>query len=252
MEYTKVSVIVTPANEVANELLIAQMGEMGFDSFEEREDGFDAYIPTKDFGGVQMEQLEIPFEDTSWTYTSESIADQNWNKVWEENFFQPIKIGDECMIRSSFHSITHDCRYEIVIDPRMAFGTGHHATTSLMVQHILEAEMKDLTVLDMGCGTAILGMLCAMKGAANVDGIDIDEWAYNNALDNLELNGVKNMKIQMGGAELLGDKSYDVILANINRNILLDDMAAYAKVLKPGGTIYFSGFYTEDLAVINA
>ena len=252
MEYMKVSVLVTPSNQVVNELLIAQMGEMGFDSFEENENGFDAYIPSKDFPGVQLDLLESPIEGIELSFTSETIADQNWNKVWEENFFQPIQIGNECMIRSSFHTITHDCRYEIVIDPRMAFGTGHHSTTSMMVQHILENDMTGLDVLDMGCGTAILGMLCAMKGASEVVGIDIDEWAYSNAIDNLQLNGVKNMTIQMGGAELLGSKTYDIILANINRNILLEDMAAYANVLKQGGTIYFSGFYTEDLPAIDS
>lgn len=252
MEYTKVSVVLTPSNQVANELLIAQMGEMGFDSFEENDNGFDAYIPSKDFPDIQLDLLESPIEGIELSFSSETIADQNWNKVWEENFFQPIQIGDECMIRSSFHTVTHQCRYEIMIDPRMAFGTGHHSTTSLMVEHILENDMSGLEVLDMGCGTAILGMLCAMKGASEVLGIDIDEWAYSNAIDNLQLNGIENMTIEMGGAELLGDKTFDIILANINRNILLADMAAYAKVLKTGGTIYFSGFYTEDLPVIDA
>lgn len=252
MEYIKVSMLITPSNQVASELLIAQMGEMGFDSFEEKEQGFDAYIPSKDFSTSQLEQLTCPIADVEWSYSSEIIADQNWNKVWEENFFQPIKIGDECIIRSSFHQVEHQCCYEIIIDPRMAFGTGHHETTSLMVQHILENDVKGLDVLDMGCGTAILGMLCAMKGARSVEGIDIDEWAYNNALDNLELNQIDTMQVHLGGAELLGSQRYDLILANINRNILLEDMASYAKVLKAKGRIFFSGFYTEDLSAIDA
>ncbi|MBS2211004.1 50S ribosomal protein L11 methyltransferase [Carboxylicivirga mesophila] len=252
MEYTKVSVLVMPPNEVANELLIAQLGEMGFDSFEENDKGFDAFIPSKDFANANLEELYCPIEGIKWSYSSEVIADQNWNKVWEENFFQPIIIGDDCIIRSSFHQVEHHCQYDIIIDPRMAFGTGHHETTSLMVQHILEADVKRLDVLDMGCGTAILGMLCAMKGATDVIGIDIDEWAYNNALDNLQLNHISNMQIQLGGAELLGDKQYDLILANINRNILLNDMVSYANVLRTNGKIFFSGFYTEDLPAIDA
>ncbi|WP_439185649.1 50S ribosomal protein L11 methyltransferase [Carboxylicivirga taeanensis] len=252
MEYTKVSMLVTPPNQVANELLIAQMGEMGFESFEENEKGFDAYIPSQNFSEEQLGQLECPLEGIAWSFSSEAIAQQNWNKVWEDNFFKPIKIGDECIIRSSFHQDVETCRYEIIIDPRMAFGTGHHETTSLMVQHILETNVDNLEVLDMGCGTAILGMLCAMKGARMVEGIDIDEWAYSNAKDNLELNNITNMHIQLGGAELLGKTAYDLILANINRNILLNDMASYAKVLKPNGKIIFSGFYNEDLPVIDA
>ncbi len=252
MEYTKVAMQITPPNQVASELLIAQMGEMGFDSFEENEIGFDAYIPSKDFSASRLEQLACPIEAVEWSYSSEVIADQNWNKVWEENFFQPIRLGNECIIRSSFHQVEHQCRYEIIIDPRMAFGTGHHETTSLMVQHLLESDVKGLDVLDMGCGTAILGMLCAMKGAQSVDGIDIDEWAYNNAIDNLQLNHIGNMQIQLGGAELLGSQHYDLILANINRNILLEDMGSYAKVLKANGRIFFSGFYTEDLSAIDA
>ncbi|WP_430811817.1 MULTISPECIES: 50S ribosomal protein L11 methyltransferase [unclassified Carboxylicivirga] len=252
MEYIKVNVQLKPANVVAGELLIAQMGEMGFDSFEEHDTGFNAYIPAKDYQAELLDALSCPIEGVEFSCTSEAIADQNWNKVWEENFFQPIIIGDQCIIRSSFHEVEHACKYEIVIDPRMAFGTGHHETTSMMVQHILENDFKGQQVLDMGCGTAILGMLCAMKGAKSITGIDIDEWAYNNALDNLKLNGIDTMEVLMGGAELLTNQSYDCILANINRNILLNDMEAYARVLKNKGKIYFSGFYTEDLAVIDA
>ncbi len=250
MEYTKVNVIITPMNPIAGDLLIAQLGNLGFDSFCESETGFEAYIPSQDYRPEVLKQLDLPFEGVQLSFETEVIPDQNWNKVWEENFFQPIVIGKECVVRSSFHQSVEGIKYDILIDPKMAFGTGHHSTTSLMVQHILETEVAELRVLDMGCGTGILGMLCSMRGCQSVLGIDIDEWAYNNAIENMELNHIENMEIQMGGAELLNEQSFDIVLANINRNILLDDMQHYAKVLKPGGLLFLSGFYTEDLEII--
>lgn len=251
MEYTKVQVEVTPVNQIANELLMAQMGEMGFDSFEEYEKGFNAYIPSELFKQVNISDIESPIDGVELVFDTEVIADQNWNNEWEKNFFQPIVIADQCVIRSSFHELDHKSQYEIIIDPRMSFGTGHHETTSLMVHYILDTDVKNLNVLDMGCGTAILGMLCSKKGAAHITGIDIDEWAYNNALENIKLNHVTNMDVLLGGAELLKEQCFDLILANINRNILLNDMAKYAEALKPGGHIFFSGFYTEDVDTIN-
>ena len=250
MEYTKVNVILTPLNPIANDLLMAQLGDLGFDSFCESETGFEAYIPSKDYQSEVLNQLELPFEGVQLTFEAEAIPDQNWNKVWEENFFQPIVIGQDCVIRSSFHPPVDGVKYDILIDPKMAFGTGHHSTTSLMVQHILETDVAKQRILDMGCGTGILGMLCSMRGCQSVLGIDIDEWAYNNALENIELNHVENMEIQLGGAELLTEQSFDIVLANINRNILLDDMQQYANVLKPNGLLLLSGFYLEDLDII--
>ncbi|MBI9064656.1 MAG: 50S ribosomal protein L11 methyltransferase [Marinilabiliaceae bacterium] len=250
MEYTKVNVILTPLNPIASDLLMAQLGDLGFDSFCESETGFEAYIPSKDYQSEVLNQLELPFEGVQWTFETEAIADQNWNKVWEENYFQPIVIGQDCVIRSSFHPPVDGVKYDILIDPKMAFGTGHHSTTSLMVQHILEIDVAKQRILDMGCGTGILGMLCAMRGCQSVMGIDIDEWAYHNALENIELNHIENMDIQLGGAELLTGQSFDMILANINRNILLEDMQQYANVLKPNGLLLLSGFYLEDLDII--
>ncbi len=251
MKYTKVTIKVSPENPVASELMIAQMGEMGYDSFVEQETGFEAYIPSGDFNEDLLKTMECPIEGITFTYDIENIADQNWNKEWEENYFQPIVIGEKCVIRSSNHQVEHAPEYDIVINPQMSFGTGHHATTSLMVQYILEQDLANKTILDMGCGTAILGILCSMRGAKQVTGIDIDEWAYNNAIENLALNNISNMEIKLGGAGLLVDETYDVIFANINRNILLNDMAAYANVLKSEGLIFFSGFYQEDVEVLD-
>ena len=250
MEYTKVNVIITPLNPIASDLLIAQLGDLGFDSFCETEIGFEAYIPSKDYQSEVVNQLELPFDGVQLSFESEVIPDQNWNKVWEENFFQPIVIGQDCVVRSPFHEPVDGIKYDILIDPKMAFGTGHHSTTSLMVQHILEVDVADQRILDMGCGTGILGMLCSMRGCQSVLGIDIDEWAYNNAIENMELNHIENMEIQLGGAELLNEQSFDIVLANINRNILLEDIKHYANVLKPGGLLLLSGFYMEDLEII--
>ena len=251
MEYTKVAVDVNPLNEVANELLMAQMGDMGFDSFAETDKGFDAFIPSKDFDTVNLDDIYCPLDGIKLSFNTETIADQNWNKVWEENYFQPIVIGNECVVRSTFHQVDETYKYEIIINPQMAFGTGHHETTSLMMQFLMESDMQGADVLDMGCGTAILGMFCSMKGANSITGIDIDEWAYNNAIECLSLNNVSNMEILLGGAELLNQQLFDVVLANINRNILLNDMHAYANVLKQGGRIFFSGFYLQDLPLID-
>ncbi len=251
MEYTKVSVTVKPLNEIANDLLMAQMGELGYESFSESDLGFDAYIPSNLYEADKLKTLELPFENTTLGFSSEVIADQNWNKVWEDNFFQPIVIGNECCVRSPFHKIEENTKYEILIEPKMAFGTGHHATTSLMIQHILECKFKNTQVLDMGCGTGILGILCSMRGAESVLGIDIDEWAYNNAYDNIHLNNVNNMTIKIGDAALIEKERFDIILTNINRNILLNDIKNYANSLNTGGQLFLSGFYSEDLDLIN-
>lgn len=250
MEYIKVSVKVCPLNTIVNELMMAQMGDLGFDSFQDTDDGFEAYIPNKDYDSNILSSLECPIENTQLEYATELIADQNWNKEWEENFFQPIIIGERCIIHSTFHEVNQKCEFDIIVNPQMAFGTGHHETTKLMVEQILDNDFHNLEVLDMGCGTAILGILCAQKNAKKITGIDIDEWAYNNAIENLKLNNVSNMEVLLGGADLLSSQQYDVVLANINRNILLNDMHAYAKVLKPGGRIIFSGFYDEDVPVM--
>lgn len=251
MEYTKVSVKVTPVNEIANDLLMAQMGELGFESFAETEEGFDAFIPSLKFDIQLLNSLELPFKDTTLSFYDELLPDENWNEVWEKNYFQPIIIKNKCIVKSPFHKVDEHYKYEILIEPKMAFGTGHHSTTSLMLQFILETDLKGKEVLDMGCGTGILGILCSQKKSANVLGIDIDEWAYNNANENIQLNGIENMKIEIGGAEMIGNRQFDIILANINRNILLEDIKHYVKALSSDGVLFLSGFYSEDLAVIN-
>ncbi len=252
MEYTKVTCTLTSGNEIARELLIAELGNIGYESFVETDTTVEAYIPTKDFAPELLGSENLTNNEFfEFSYTVEVIADQNWNEVWEQNYFEPLLIEDQCMIRAPFHIDYPTAKYEIIINPRMAFGTGNHETTSLMIKAILELELTGKAVLDMGCGSGILAILTAMKGAAEITAIDIDEWSFNNAIENAELNNIGNIKVLLGDADLLTNQSYDVILANIQRNILLQDMKAYLQVLKSDGQLIMSGFYTTDLEAID-
>jgi ribosomal protein L11 methyltransferase len=251
MEYTKITCTLDPDKELARELLISELGNVGFESFVETEETVEAYIPSNDFYpellGDDSLQKSRYFH---FNYTLEVIADQNWNEVWEKNYFEPLIIEDQCLVRAPFHDTYPAARYEIIINPRMAFGTGNHETTHLMIKAMLGIELQNKIVLDMGCGSGILAILASMKGAKEVTAIDIDEWSYNNALENAELNNICNIRVLMGDAALLTDQSYDMILANIQRNILLQDMETYRMVLKPEGKLLMSGFYSYDLEAI--
>ena len=181
------------------------------------------------------------------------MEDKDWNEEWEKNYFQPIHIGNECQIRASFHPEEPGFRHNILIDPKMAFGTGNHETTYLMIQAMLASDLKGQEVLDMGCGTAVLAILAHQQGAKRIVAIDIDEWAYNNALENIHLNQAEEIQVLLGGAErIAGTETYDTILANINRNILLHDIHHYAQALKEGGQLIMSGFYEEDCPMLEA
>jgi ribosomal protein L11 methyltransferase len=251
MEYTKITCTLNPDKELARELLIAELGNIGFESFVETEETVEAYIPSKDFypellGDDSLQKSRyFHFE-----YTLEVIADQNWNEVWEKNYFEPLLIEDQCLVRAPFHDTYPAARYEIIINPKMAFGTGNHETTHLMIKAMIEIELQNKIVLDMGCGSGILAILASMKGAKEVTAIDIDEWSFNNTIENAELNNISNIRVLIGDAALLTDQSYDMILANIQRNILLQDMETYLTVLKPNGKLLMSGFYTSDLEAI--
>ncbi|MEG1586432.1 MAG: 50S ribosomal protein L11 methyltransferase, partial [Bacteroidales bacterium] len=193
---------------------------------------------------------EFPLE-AEISYEVTTIEQKNWNEEWEKNYFQPIIIGEECVIHSTFHTDIPVAKYDILIDPKMAFGTGHHETTSQMLAEILNYDFTGKSVLDMGCGTAVLAILAAKKGAAPVRAIDIDDWVCDNADENIRLNQTEDIQVQCGDASLLEDgRTYDVIFANINRNILLNDLNVYAKCMHPGSVIFMSGFYVEDIPVI--
>ena len=233
----------------ASEILIAELGYAGFESFVENEEGITAYIPVDEFKEESLEDIHILNSDEfEISYTTTEIEQVNWNSEWEKNF-SPIVVDDKCSVRAPFHE-KPETEYDIVIEPKMSFGTGHHATTHMMLQHILKDEWKDLSVLDMGCGTGVLAILAGMKGAQPIDAIDIDNWCYLNTLENVERNNAENISVYEGTAELLEGRSYDRIIANINRNILLEDIKIYSKCLKSGGKLYLSGFYTEDIPMI--
>jgi len=251
MEYTKITCFPDPNNEIARELLIAELGNTGFESFVETDETIEAYIPSKDFNQEILETENLKHNDFfRFSHTTEIIADQNWNEVWEQNYFEPLLIEEQVLIRAPFHTTYQEAPFQIIINPRMAFGTGNHETTHLMISAILRLDVRDKKVLDMGCGSGILAIMASMKGASEVSAIDIDEWSFNNTLENAELNEVGNIRVLLGDAELLTDQSFDVILANIQRNILIQDMEVYQKVLKPGGWLIMSGFYMSDLDAI--
>lgn len=235
----------------ATDILIAELGEVGFESFVENEDGLLGYILKSDWKEGLLDDLFImqnPNFDITWT--SNEIAQQNWNEEWEKNF-HPIVVGEKCMVRAPFHKAI-EVEYDIVIEPKMSFGTGHHETTHMMLQHILDNDFERKSVLDMGCGTGVLAILAKKRGAGETEAIDIDEWCFLNTKENVERNDCPDIKAFQGDSSLLKDKKFDVILANINRNILLEDIPVYANCLKKGGTLFLSGFYLEDLDAISS
>ncbi|MUP44266.1 50S ribosomal protein L11 methyltransferase [Gramella sp. BOM4] len=233
----------------ASEILIAELGYLGFESFVENDNGITAYIPVEEYEDDLLSNVHIlQSEEFEINYTVSEIERLNWNEEWEKNF-TPIQVDEHCSVRAPFHPKT-DVEYDIVIEPKMSFGTGHHATTHMMIQHILKNEWEGKSVLDMGCGTGVLAILAAMKGANPVDAIDIDNWCYLNTLENISRNDCEHVNVEEGGAELLEGRRYDMILANINRNILLRDLPVYEKCLNEQGNIFLSGFYKRDLPVI--
>ncbi len=246
--YTEYNFTVKPKNP-ATEILIAELAEAGFENFKETENGVLAYVLSeKDNKNILSEIYVLDSIVFDISYKKKKILPQNWNTQWEENF-QPIEINSQCRIRASFHP-KKEVEYDIIINPKMAFGTGHHATTHLMMNFILEETLKGKTVLDMGCGTGVLSILAEQKKAKKIDAIDIDEWSYKNTKENIILNQCQNITAFKGEVSLIKNKKYDVIFANINRNILLNDIPEYEKSLAKNGVLLLSGFYEEDIPMI--
>lgn len=232
------------------EILIAELGETPFESFIETEEGLSAYIQKDVWHENILEGIFIlNSPEFKISHTFEEIEQVNWNEEWEKNF-EPIAVDGICYVRAPFHE-KKDVKYDIVIEPKMSFGTGHHETTFMMIQHLLETDLEDKKTLDMGCGTAILAILAEMKGAKPIDAIDIDNWCYLNSIENAQRNNCSHITVYEGDAALLQGRKYDVIIANINRNILLNDMAAYAACLNKDGILLLSGFYEEDIPAID-
>ena len=233
----------------ASDILIAELGEVLFESFVETEDGVLAYIKKDDWSDDILNNIEIlsnPNFEIDYDY--KEIQQENWNATWEQNF-NPIEVANRCAVRAPFHEKTN-VEFDIVIEPKMSFGTGHHETTHMMLQHILNHDFEGKSVLDMGSGTGVLAILAAMKGANEIDAIDIDNWCYLNAKENVERNNCDHINVLEGDASLLKGKKYNIIIANINRNILLEDIPKYADALTTEGILFLSGFYTEDIPVI--
>lgn len=248
--YIEYNFTVSP-KEPATEILIAELGNVGFESFVENENGVTAYIQKEDYNSSILDDIFVLNSDEfSIEYNKKEVAQTNWNAEWEKNF-TPIQVDDLVSIRAPFHE-NPNLKYDIVIEPKMSFGTGHHETTHMMVQHLLNLDLKDKKTLDMGCGTGILAIFAEMKGAKPLDAIDIDNWCYENSLENVARNNCNNISVYEGDASLLINKKYDVIIANINRNILLMDMKVYTNCLNDKGVLLLSGFYQEDIPIIDA
>lgn len=251
-DYYLVRFNMTPCMESETDILAALLGEKNFESFVPDAEGLSAYVKKElyDAAAVRDAVASYPFEGKI-EFSEELIPGQDWNSEWEKNYFQPIVFENRCVVHSSFHHDYSSAEYDIVIDPRMAFGTGHHETTSSIISELLEADLKGKSVLDMGCGTSILAILASMRGANPVTAIDIDDWCVNNSKDNIALNHIHNITVELGDANLLkGRKAFDVIIANINRNILLADLPHYAACMHPGSEIFMSGFYIQDIPFI--
>lgn len=254
MVYIEVTFTLTPWSETAQDVLTALAGDIGFESFVEVDTALKAYIQQKLYSeeGIQSLIADFPLPDVCISYTAQEQEDKDWNEEWEKNFFQPIVIGNRCVIHSTFHKDIPQMEYDILINPQMSFGTGHHETTNLIVSRLLETELTGKCVLDMGCGTSILAILAAKRGASPITAIDIDDWCVSNSADNIRLNGIDCITVRLGDADLLRTErpSFDLIIANINRNILTTDMDAYAACMTTGSRIFLSGFYVDDIPVM--
>ncbi len=251
MTYTEFVFTIASAEDFHKDLLIDAMSRIGFDTFEDVENGFKAYIPSEKLNQHELDLLLKEFGETMpLSYTSSSIPDQNWNALWESNF-TPILINSKCYVRATFHEPRPEHEFEIVVDPKMAFGTGHHQTTALMMEMMMQEDLKGKNILDMGCGTGILAILASKLGARDIVAIDYDQVCFESTIENARLNAITNIQPLCGSKELIPDQQFDIILANINRNILLDQIESYSQVLTPGGVILFSGFYEDpDLGII--
>ncbi len=277
MKYLEFTFTTTPASEAISDVLSAVLAEVGFDSFVHSaeldlptaartddpeapifaapaaDDTFRAYIPAADFDAAALDAAlaDFPLPDVAVAYTQAEAEDKDWNEEWEKNYFQPLVVDGRCVVAGTFHRDVPEADYRITINPQMSFGTGHHATTSQMISRILDDDMTGRRVLDMGCGTSILAILARMRGASECVAIDVDEWCVKNSLENIALNAVDAIDVRLGDAATIeACGTFDVVIANINRNILLRDLQSYVPAMRAGAYIYMSGFYDSDVAKI--
>jgi len=251
MRYIEVSFKVLPL-QPASEILVAELGDLDFESFVEQEDGLLAYIQEENFDVKLIKNLfVIQSPEFQITFSYKAIEDQNWNAKWESEY-EPVLIENRCYIHAPFHPERTDVEFNILIEPKMSFGTAHHETTYQMIQLLMDTDVTGKSVLDMGSGTAVLAILAKMKNAATVYAIDNDEWAFNNALENVKRNHFPDIVVELGDANSLIGKKFKLVIANINKNILLRDMPFYVEAMEDGAQIFFSGFYEHDLDDIKA
>jgi ribosomal protein L11 methyltransferase len=249
MNYIELKAEVNPV-EIGRDIVIAELAEIGFESFVEFDNGVDAYIQEPLFDESELKNLSsFNHNEFKVTYQLKKIEDQNWNEVWEQNF-EPINVDDTCYVRAPFHEKKTDFEFDIIIEPKMSFGTGHHETTHLMIQELLQMDLTDKVVLDMGCGTGVLAILAELKNAKSLLAVDIDEWAYENTVENISRNNCSKIKTLKGGAECIENHQFDVVIANINRNILLQDIKNYVNTLNTEGHLLLSGFFSSDKEIL--
>ena len=254
MAYLEFEIPIRSWNSIDKEILLASLADIGFEGFAEKEDLIQAYIPEEGFSSESFHAMADALSEKGLhvQYRFHEVPEQNWNEEWEKKF-APVLIGEEVLIRAPFHDPGNDLPCTLVIEPKMSFGTGHHHTTRLMIEAMAGLDLKGKRVLDMGCGTGVLGIYACRKGASRVLGVDNDQWAYENALENVERNRARTMEVRLGDAGSLAGETFDVILANITRNILVSDLPVYGDHLHEGGLLLLSGILAEDVQfVLNA
>lgn len=255
-DYIESDFTVAPCTSDITDVLASFLADVGYESFVPGETGLKAYIRKEIFDADAVDAIidSVPF-DVKISREDAVIEGRDWNSEWEKNYYQPVVIKDRCVVHSSFHKDFPQCEYDILIDPKMAFGTGHHSTTALISEQLLENEIAGKRVLDMGTGTGILAILASMRGAEKVVAVEIDPVAHENAGENFKINGCGDIELHLGDASVLENlpaESFDIVTANINRNVVVGDMESYFRMLKPGGEMYLSGFYCEDIPILEA
>ncbi len=253
MKYIEVDCKISPLSETNAEIIIAELSEKEFEGFIQTEEGVKAYIEESNFGKELIENIKAELNiDFNVEFSVANLPEKNWNEEWEKNYFKPIQIADKYLIKSSFHDTDKEAKHIITIDPKMAFGTGHHSTTSLVIELMPDMNIKGKKVVDMGSGTGIIAILASLQGAKNILAVDNDEWACKNTIENVKTNNAQNVEVVKGSVEILEERDckFDLIVANINRNILLEHIKTYASKILQDGKLIISGFYTEDIEIL--